>query len=62
MLFRAVAVTLLVAACGDDGSPVVPGGLDGPLDEIDAAARCAPPRWPEVVDAGTREAKNWDIH
>ncbi|MEJ7602370.1 MAG: endo alpha-1,4 polygalactosaminidase [Kofleriaceae bacterium] len=57
---RAVVVTLLIAACGDDGAPIVPPGLDA-VDVDAGVPLCKTPANPTWWTPAPGETKNWDI-
>ena len=58
---RVAIVVVLVAACGDDGTPLVPPGLDG-VDDADAAVPvCTTTASPSWWTPAPGETKNWDI-
>ena len=55
-------VVVVLAACGDDGSPVVPPGLDGGVDPDAAPPVCmTTPASPTWWTPAPNETKNWDI-
>lgn len=62
MWTRVGIVVVLVAACGDDGTPIVPPGLDGDIEDDAAIPVCtATPASPTWWTPEPGEAINWDL-